>query len=215
VREKLLLGCGVLSSLVYVAMDLVPAKRYQGYSIRDQAVSELNATGAPTRRAFLSLSAPYNALLSAFSLGVATSGATREARLAGGSLFASAVTGMVTPLFFPMDRRGDAATRRGMMHPPMTAVGSVFILSSMGFGARLLGAQFRSYSYWTIAVLLVFGLLTGLYVPRLAANRRTPGMGLVERANIYAYLLWVAVLAIALWRAELHGNDYEGEAKER
>jgi hypothetical protein len=203
VRRKLLLGCGVLSSLVYIALDLVPARRYQGYSVRDQAVSELNATGAPTRRLFLSIAGPYNVLLSALSLGVAASGGgTRDARLTGMSLLASAVVGTATPLFFPMDRRGDAATRRGRMHPPMTSLGSALILSSMGFGARMLGPQFRSYSYWTIASLIVFGLMTALYAPRLAAGQATPGMGLVERANIYAYLLWVAVLAVALWDAD-------------
>jgi hypothetical protein len=84
----------------------------------------------------------------------------------------------------------------------------------MGFGARLLGGQFRSYTYWTMTVLLLFGLMTALYVPRLAAGQPTPGMGLVERANIYAYLLWVAALAVALWQHESEPARGKSEAKE-
>lgn len=48
------------------------------------------------------------------------------------------------------------------------------------------------------------GSATFLYAPRLAANLPTPGMGLLERIDLGAYLLWVAVLAVALLRREHH-----------
>jgi hypothetical membrane protein len=198
-----LLVCGALSSATYIAMDVITSVRYSGYRYRSQVVSELNATGAPTRRLFVRLSAVYNALLAAFALGVWASGAGRRraGRIAAASLLASAVSGVATPLFFPMDRRGDAATRRGRMHPPMTALGSAFILLSMGSAASLRGAGFRRYTVATMAVLVAAGAATGLYVPRIDANRPTPGVGIVERVNIYAYLLWVAVLGASLRRA--------------
>ncbi len=37
-------------------------------------------------------------------------------------------------------------------------------------------------------------------ISRMEANLPTPGMGLEERVNIYATMLWVATLAIGLWR---------------
>jgi hypothetical protein len=45
----------------------------------------------------------------------------------------------------------------------------------------------------------VFGVLTSLQVGQMAANEPTPWMGIEERINIYATMLWVAVLAIGLF----------------
>jgi hypothetical protein len=79
---------------------------------------------------------------------------------------------------------------------------SLFILLAMGFGATLLGKRFRYYSYATIAILIVFGVLTSLQAGKMVADEPTPWMGLTERINIYATMLWVAVLAIGLLRAQ-------------
>ena len=66
----------------------------------------------------------------------------------------------------------------------------------------MLGKRFRYYSYGTIATLIVFGVLASLQAGRMAANQPTPWMGIEERINIYATMLWVAVLAIGLLRAQ-------------
>ena len=51
VLRPALLACGVLASLLYVATDLLAAIRYPDYhGFRDQMISELMATGAPTER---------------------------------------------------------------------------------------------------------------------------------------------------------------------
>ena len=47
--RKVLLLCGILSSLVYIAADIFAARRYPGYRYTAQTVSELSAIGAPTR----------------------------------------------------------------------------------------------------------------------------------------------------------------------
>jgi hypothetical membrane protein len=201
--RKALLGCGVLSSLLYVCADVLAARRYPGYSYTSQAVSELNANGAPTRRLFVALAVPYNLLLLAFCCGEwASAGRRRAGRYAAALLAASAVVGMATPLFFPMDRRGAEKTRRGSLHPPMTGLGSLLILLAMGFGSGLYGRRFRFYSFGTILAALVFGAWTATDAPRLEANQATPGMGIKERVSIYGYLLWVAALGVSLWRVE-------------
>ena len=46
--QKILLGCGILSSVLYFAGDVVMSLTYEGYSYLHQTVSELNAIGAPT-----------------------------------------------------------------------------------------------------------------------------------------------------------------------
>jgi bacteriorhodopsin len=95
-------------------------------------------------------------------------------------------------------------TLRNAMHIPRTALMSLFIVLTMGFGAALLGRRFRFryYSYGTIAILIAFGALTSLQAGRMAANEPTPWMGIEERINIYATMLCVAVLAIGLLRAQ-------------
>jgi hypothetical protein len=201
-----MLGCGVASSFLYLAMDFVSSLRYHGYRYTDQAVSELNATGAPTRTLFVGLSIPYNLLLFAFSAGIRTAAGRRKAgRTTAAMLAASAVVGQVTPLFFPMDRRevmaaGDG-TFRGSLHIPATVLGSVFILLAMGFGATLGGTRFRLYTFATMLILLVFGFWAGADAPRIKANEATPWHGIKERVNIYGYLLWVMALAVTLNRA--------------
>jgi hypothetical protein len=47
--RKLLLICGIVSSGLYVAADILAAMRHEGYSYADQTISELSAIGAPTR----------------------------------------------------------------------------------------------------------------------------------------------------------------------
>jgi hypothetical protein len=120
-------------------------------------------------------------------------------------LLGYALTGMVTGVFFLMKTREALAagegTLRNAMHPPGTIVMSLFTVLAMGLGATLLGRRFRYYSYATIATLIVFGVLASLQAGRMAANQPTPWMGIEKRINIYATMLWVAVLAIGLLRA--------------
>jgi Protein of unknown function (DUF998) len=146
---------------------------------------------------------PYNALVVALGAGVwMASRHTRLGRLAGAALIGSAVVGEATTLFFPMDQRGAEVTSRGSMHPPLTAVMSLFIVAAMIAATALLGRRFRWYSIATILTLAVFGALAARYTAQLEAGEPTPWLGAFERVNIYAYLLWVAVLAVALLRRQ-------------
>jgi hypothetical protein len=206
--RKILLGCGVVSSVLYIAVDVLGSLRYPGYRYTEQQFSELTAAGSPVRPLMVALNGiPYTLLVAALAGGVWTSaGPKRAGRITGAMLIGYALTGMVTGVFFPMKPREALAagegTLRNAMHPVGTAVMSLFMLLAMGFGARLLGRRFRYYSYGTIAILIVFGVLTSLQVGRMAANEPTPWMGVTERINIYATMLWVAVLAIGHLRAQ-------------
>jgi hypothetical protein len=201
--RQITLLCGILSSLLYVATDILASWSYEGYSIMDQNYSELLATGAPTRPFMLLVSIAFNLLLLIFAMGVWTLACPkRTAHITGASIVGYAILSMVTPSFFQMDMRGAEITPLGSLHPPMTAVMSLFILLSMGFGAFLLDRRFRFYSLATIIILLVFGVLTSIQAPKLVAGQPTPWMGFTERINIYATMLWFAVLSIALFRTE-------------
>jgi hypothetical protein len=206
--RKILLGCGIVSSVLYVVTDVLGTLRYPGYSYADQTFSELTAQGAPTRPLMVALNGiPYGVLVAAFAGGVwASAGPKRAARITGAMLLGYAAFGVAGGLVFPMRPREALAagegTLRNTMHIPATAVMSLFIVLAMGFGATLLEKRFRYYSYGTIAILLVFGVLASLQAGQMAANEPTPWMGIEERINIYATMLWVAVLAIGLLRAQ-------------
>jgi hypothetical protein len=192
----------------YVITDIIGTLRYPGYRYTEQQFSELLAVGSSVRPLMIALNEfPYNLLVLAFAAGVwETAGPKRAARITGAMLLGFAVSGMVTGVIFPMNTREALAAGeeglRNAMHPVGTIVMSLFIVLAMAFGSRLLGRRFRYYTYATIAILVVFGGLTSLQVGQLEANEPTPWMGITERINIYATMLWVAVLAIGLLRAQ-------------
>jgi Protein of unknown function (DUF998) len=93
-------------------------------------------------------------------------------------------------------------TWRNNLHIPGTALSVLCVLLAMGFGSTLLGRRFRYFSYAMILAIVVFGVLVGLQTGRVEANQPTPWLGIVERGNVYAIMLWVAVLAIGLLRAQ-------------
>ena len=82
-------------------------------------------------------------------------------------------------------------------------VSVLFLLLAVGFGAVLLGRWFRWYSIGTIVTLVVFGVLSGQQGGQIEANLPTPWVGLEQRINAYAFMLWMAVLATGLLRARM------------
>jgi hypothetical protein len=202
--RKVLLVCGVLSSVLYVATVVLSPMRWEGYSSTSQTVSELIAIDAPTRPLVVPLFLAYSVLVIAFGLGVwASAGVKRALRFAAIGLIGKEVLGLVVTLFFPMHLRGVEATLSDTMHGLLTFVGVAFMLLAIGFAATAFGKWFRLYSITTFLMLIVGGVLTGLDAPSMEANLPTPWMGVWERFNIYAYMLWVVVLAIALLRVNV------------
>src|SRR4029450_7284069 len=85
--RKVLLVCGIVSSLLYGAM--IWTIRYEGYSLISQVPSELTAIGAPTRSLWMWLGSIYTALVAAFGWGVwRSNGRNRAMRLMGGLILA-------------------------------------------------------------------------------------------------------------------------------
>jgi hypothetical protein len=149
----------------------------------------------------------YGVLVTAFGVGVwKAAGGRRTGRITGALLVGYAVTGAVTGVFLSAATRetleAGEETWRNTLHLPATAVSVLCILLAIGFGSTLLGRRFRYFSYATILAILVFGVWAGLQAGRVEANQPTPWLGIVERGNVYAIMLWVAVLAIGLLRAQ-------------
>src|SRR5215212_306722 len=117
--RRVLLICGILASLIYVATDILAGKLWEGYSFTSQAISELSAIGAPTRPLVVTLGIIYDVLLIAFGLCVwiiASDQRRRALCLVGGVLVGIGVIGFVWAPLFPMHLRGAEMTFTDTMH---------------------------------------------------------------------------------------------------
>lgn len=202
--RKILLSCGILSSLLYVGMNIFVAMQYEGYNSASQTVSELSAIDTLTRPLWVSLANVYSLLMVAFGWGVwKSAGQSRRLRIVAGAIIINVVVGLFWP---PMHQREVLAAGGGTLtdtlHIVFTMITVPLFLLAIAFGSAAFGKRFRIYSIVTILVLILFGVLTGLASPRMEADLPTPWIGVSERISIGAYMLWVVILAIILFPAE-------------
>lgn len=194
-----LLACGIASALLYTVMLVIVPMFWEAYSSASHSVSELSAIGAPTRTLWVSLGVAWTALYSMFGIGVWLSATNRALRIVGGLIVVAAIVGAFWP---PMHERAVLAAGGGTLtdtlHLVWTALNGVLTLLVMGFGASAFGRRFRLFSIAVMMVLVAAGGLTSVDAPRLDANLPTPWMGIWERVNIGAWLLWVMALAVML-----------------
>jgi hypothetical protein len=210
VPRKILLLCGILASMLYVAMNIFIPMRWEGYSSASQTVSELSAVDAPTRPLWFVLGIIYALFMTAFGFGVWQSARPNRPLRIVGTLFI--VNGMISLFWPPMHQRHVLAAGGGTltdtMHIIFAFVTVFLFMLEMGFGAAAFGKRFRVYSIATIFIALAFGILTGMDSPGIRANLPTPWIGVWERINIGIYLIWVVVLAIVLLRS---GNKWQNQ----
>jgi uncharacterized membrane protein len=106
----------------------------------------------------------------------------------------------------PMHQRAVLAAGGGTLtdtlHIAWTIVTGLLFMLETGFGAAALGKRFRLFTIATMVIALACGALTGTYASRIQADLPTPWVGVWERLSAAAYMLWIAVLAIALMRAQ-------------
>ncbi len=200
--KKALLVCGILSSLLYVCIDIIAGMMWEDYSFAHQAISEQSAIGAPTRPFVVPLLIIYTVLLIAFGLGVwRSAGQNRALRVMGGLWIGIGLVGLAwTP--FPMHLGEPVSSFANTMHAIFAGVQVSLTLLAIGFGAVAYRNWFRFYSIGTILTLLTAGVASF----GMAASGQQLWFGAIERINVYGYLLWVAVLAIVLLRAEKGAN---------
>ncbi len=208
--SRILLACGVLYGVLYVvASDVIAAPLNDGYSRMDQAISELSGTSAPTRWFLTAMLPTYTALMIAFGIGVRKAAhGSRSLHVTGTLLVASGVSALLW-LPFPMTSREDVVdgpmSVNDVGHLVLSGVTFLFIASALWFGARSFGAGFRAYTLITAATIVVFAVLMGTQSPNVPDP--TPWMGLYERVMLWAWLVWMAVLAIILMHHETNSRN--------
>lgn len=200
--RKVLLGCGALSSVLYLAAIDVLAPivhpRYHSYTSR--MVSELFALSAPTRSLLVFPMVLYNLLVFAFVAGVwASARGHRTRRLTAAALLGYGVCSTVGFLLAPMELRVVGISEQTLLHIWDTVLQGVFIALTLVCGAFVHGARFRRYSFATLATCVPFGGLASLE----AARASIQWIGLTERVSVYAWMVWLAVLAVSLLPAQV------------
>ena len=198
--KRVLIFCGILSSLLYTAANIVVPMQYEGYNAFSQTVSELSAIEAPTRSLWVGFAGVYSLLVAAFGWGIwMSAGEKRSIRVVGICILISAVVGLFWP---PMHQREVLSDGGGSLTDTLHIAFAFFtvlmMLLAMLFGAASLGNRFRLYSIVSVLIMLVTGVLTGIAAPSMEADLPTPWMGVWERISIAAYMLWVIVLASLL-----------------
>jgi hypothetical protein len=204
--RKIMLSCGILSSLLYATLLMVVPLYWADYNSATQTVSELSAIGAPTRIMWISLCTPYTLLVIAFAAGIwKSAGPNRPLRFTASLIIIYGALGLLWP-FAPMHLRPVLATGgttfSDTLHIALGAVNQILFLLAMGFASVAFGSAFRLYCITTFIALAVFGTLTFLNARLVAKNQPTPLIGLWERINIGVFLLWVIVLASILLQAK-------------
>ena len=198
--RRALLSCGLMSSLLYLATDIVGAVNYPHYDYTGQAISEMSAIGAPTAELLAPFQTLYSILFALFAGGVWFA-ADKYPRLRWSAGFMLGLAGLgIGWALFPMHVRGTEPTLTDTMHLVMSAASVSLLVAIIASGGLALGRGFRVYSAATVLAMLLFGYLTTLDVPRVAAGEPTPWLGLNERLSFLAWLTWMAVLSSLLLR---------------
>jgi hypothetical membrane protein len=198
VRQILLL-CGVLSPVLYAIADALAGLSWEGYSFRDQTISELGAIGAPSRTLFSALLIPTYLLFVAFGVGVWRAAAgQRRLRMAGALLIAFGVIALTVGPFVAMRARGAEQGLAGALHLIEGGLEMIILLAAMGFAAMALGRRFRLYTIATVLLMVVFGAWSATEIPHVEAGLTTAWAGAKERIYWYVYQAWFIGLALTL-----------------
>jgi len=89
VAQSALLICGILSSVLWIAADIIASTLLEGYSYFHQTPSELSVIGTPTKTLLVQTDLAYSILLTAFGFGVWLSAHRKHSlRISAGLLIA-------------------------------------------------------------------------------------------------------------------------------
>jgi hypothetical membrane protein len=208
---KSLLLAGVAAVVVYAIGDVLSGLLYDGYSYRDQAISELSAFGSPVRPLMVTVILIHNVLLLAFGIGLLRVARRRSVWWIGVLQVAGFVlVGIATHTFWAMSSRDLATGFNDTMHITLSIVFGLLVVAMMILSAVAYPGWFRLYALATMVVVVGFGMASSLAMRGIEQND-TPWAGGFERINAYAYFAWLVVLAVMVIRHELGSSQTGGE----
>jgi hypothetical membrane protein len=186
-RTKALLTAGIAAVVVYAIGDVVLSLLYNGYSAKDQAISELSAFGSPVRPLMVTAILIHGVLLVLFGMGILRVADRRSVRWLGYLLLVIGVVGFPTHTVWAMSSRGMATGFNDAMHIALSATFSLFVVVAIALSAVAYRGWFRLCAITTIVVIVGFGMAAALAIRGIEQNN-TPWAGGFERVNAYVYL---------------------------
>lgn len=201
---KALVVAPIPAVAVYVIGDVLAGLLYDGYSFRDQWISELTAFGSPVRPPMVTVILVHGVLLLAFSIGLLEVAKRRSALWWIGALGVAGfvVVGVPTHTFWAMNSRGIQPGFNDTMHATLSFVFSVNVMATMVLSAVAYRGWFRLYAIASLAVVMVFGIASGTAIRGIDQDN-TPWAGAFERINAYTYFAWLVVLSVMVNRYEV------------
>jgi hypothetical membrane protein len=199
--RSILLAAGIAAVVLYGIGDLVSGLLYDGYSFRDQAISELSAFGSPVRPLMAGVILLHGVLVTAFGAGVRRAAERASLRGAGILLVGAGLIGFPTHTVFAMSSRWMEPGFNDTMHIILSGLFSLLVVVAMVLSAVAYKGQFRLYTIVTVLVVIGFGAAASFAIQGIEQNR-TPWAGAFERINAYAYFAWLVVLALTVMRRE-------------
>ena len=193
---------GIVALLSYAAAVVFAPLQYPGYNWMAQAVSDLSAEAAPSRRLWYQLAAPYDicGVVCATSVALFVSQERVSSRLlrVGICLFMAMnwVSAVGYGMFPLADGGKDIASFQDIMHIVVTvavvllSISSLIVLIVAGFRDR----RVRGIAIWAaaaLAMMLVGSIGTGVMPPEY--------FGIVERFSVFAAVGFNAVLGWVLF----------------
>ena len=196
---KGLLVAAIASVAVYGLGDLASGLLYDGYSYRDQWISELTAFGSPVRPLMVTAILLHGLLLAAFGVGIWRSADRSGLSWVGLLLFVAGMIGFPTHTAFAMSSRWMARGLNDTIHASLSAAFSLIVFAAVALSAVAYRGWFRAYAIATLSILVGFGAASSLALQGLEQNA-TPWAGAFERINAYAYFSWIVALAVTTLR---------------
>ena len=197
--KKIYAICGMLGPIIYTLMWIIGGFLHPDYSHIRNDVSTLLSVGAPNKLLLDLMLATSNILnLIFFSKLHKSIDKGKGSALGPSLLLISAILGLITGFFFPLDEGGEVNTFGGQMH--VILVGSMAFLSMLGMVA--LWRRFKKASEWqgygiytliTLILTIIFGLISAILI-------ESEIMGLLERISICVIFQYNFVIALKIYR---------------
>jgi hypothetical protein len=204
--KKVLLNGGIAAAGLYALGNLTSGLLYDGYSFRDQAISELSAFGSPVRPLMVTVILITNLLVVGLAVGVWLSADRKSLRGSAALLLAAGLAGLPNHTVWAMNSRWMDGGFNDTMHQITSSVWVLLVFGAMVLAAIAYRGWFRLYSILTIVAFMGFGAASGFAIMGIEENN-TLWAGGFELISAYTYWAWIVVLALTVIRRSLNRPD--------
>lgn len=199
--KKLLYYGGLFGSIIFLLNDIIGSIITPGFNPIVNAVSELTQAGSENAVLLSSLFLIAAIMLMVFGIGLFAHykfGQTKLIFFGGIFIILLGLFSALSGTIFPMDPFDGEATFAGNMHIILTGLNIILIVLAIpmiGIGLNKINQwkSFRLYSIVTVLIMVIFGASTSFLI-----MNDIEMLGLFERITIFAYQLWIFILAFML-----------------